>query len=250
MFGRVAAFFIWKTSVTNSVHGILFEVCRKTKVTRETIFSKIVSRVTFAPMFTEQQEKWLNRITELFMRLGIKSLTMDDVARELGISKKTLYQFVENKDDLVKKAITLHLTAECGRSVELSSMANDALDEMLIVIKENTGDMQRMKANIVFELQKYHRDAWELLQDYQRGFLYKVVRDNLERGIREGYYRDDFDVDITAKLHLVQTFAIFDDTWFPKPPYSGETLFKEAMMLYLQSILSEKGRQAIKAKLS
>lgn len=201
-------------------------------------------------MFTEQQQKWLRRIAELFMRLGIKSLTMDDVARELGISKKTLYQFVENKDDLVNKVIESHLTEECGRSEEVARLAKDALDEMLIVIKENVGDMQRMKANIVFELQKYHREAWEQLQEYQRGFLYKVVRSNLERGIREGYYRDDIDVDIAAKLHLVQSFAIFDDTWFPKPPYSGETLFREAIMLYLQSILSEKGRQALKTKLS
>jgi AcrR family transcriptional regulator len=201
-------------------------------------------------MFTEQQEKWLKRIAELFMRLGIKSLTMDDVARELGISKKTLYQFVESKDDLVNKVIEMHLTEECSRSEEVASVAKDALDEMLIVVKENIGDMQRMKANIIFELQKYHRDAWELLQEYQRGFLYKVVRDNLERGIREGYYRNDFDVDITAKLHLAQSFAIFDESWFPKPPYSGETLFREAMTLYLHSVLSEKGRQALSAKLS
>lgn len=201
-------------------------------------------------MFTEQQEKWLRRIAELFMRLGIKSLTMGDVARELGISKKTLYQFVENKDDLVKKVIELHLSQECNRSEEVARLAKDALDEMLIVLKESVGDMQSMKANIVYELQKYHRDAWDLLQDYQRGFLFKIVKDNLERGIREGYYRNDLDVDITAKLHLVQSFAIFDETWFPKPPYSGETLFREAIMLYLQSILSEKGRQALKAKLT
>ena len=201
-------------------------------------------------MFTDQQEKWLRRIAELFMRLGIKSLTMDDVARELGISKKTLYQFVESKDDLVNKVIELHLTEECGRSEEVARNAKDALDEMLMVIKENIGDMQSMKANIVYELQKYHRDAWELLQEYQRGFLYKVVRDNLERGIREGYYRDDIDVDITAKLHLLHSCSIFDETWFPKPPYSGETLFREAIMLYLYSILSEKGRTALKAKIS
>ena len=201
-------------------------------------------------MFTEQQEKWLRRIAELFMRLGIKSLTMDDVARELGISKKTLYQFVESKDDLVKKVIEMHLTEECSRSEEVAGVAKDALDEMLMVIRENIGDMQRMKANIVFELQKYHRDAWELLQEYQRGFLYKVVRDNLERGIREGYYRDDFDVDIVAKLHLAQSFAIFDETWFPKPPYSSEVLFREAIMHYLYGILSEKGRAALKTKIS
>jgi AcrR family transcriptional regulator len=201
-------------------------------------------------MFTEQQEKWLRRITELFMRLGIKSLTMDDVARELGISKKTLYQFVENKDDLVKKAIELHLKEECGRSEQMTQMAQDAIDELLLVIRSNVDEMRKMKSNIVFELQKYHRDAWDMIQEYQRGYMFNIVKDNLERGIREGLYRDDLDVDITAKLHLVQSFAIFDETWFPKPPYSGDVLFREAMMLYLQSILSEKGRQALKAKLT
>lgn len=201
-------------------------------------------------MFTEQQEKWLRRITDLFMRLGIKSLTMDDVARELGISKKTLYQFVENKDDLVKKAIELHLTEECGRSEQMTQQADDALDELLLVIRANVDEMRQMKSNIVFELQKYHRDAWDMIQEYQRGYMFNIVKDNLERGIREGLYRDDLDVDITAKLHLVQSFAIFDETWFPKPPYSGDVLFREAMMLYLQSILSEKGRQALKAKLT
>ena len=201
-------------------------------------------------MFTEQQEKWLRRITELFMRLGIKSLTMDDVARELGISKKTLYQFVESKDDLVKKAIELHLKEECGRSEHMMQTATDAIDELLLVIRANVDEMRKMKANIVFELQKYHRDAWDMIQEYQRGYMFNIVKDNLERGIREGLYREDLDVDITAKLHLVQSFAIFDETWFPKPPYSGDVLFREAMMLYLQSILSEKGRQALKAKLT
>lgn len=201
-------------------------------------------------MFTDQQEKWLKRITELFMRLGIKSLTMDDVARELGISKKTLYQFVESKDDLVNKVIELQLTEECSRAEIVAQTAKDALDEMLNVINKSNGEMQRVKDNIIFELQKYHREAWERIREYQRGFLYKVVRDNLERGIREGFYRNDFDVDITAKLHLAQSFAIFDESWFPKPPYSSETLFRETMNLYLHSILSEKGRLALKAKTS
>jgi len=199
-------------------------------------------------MFTEQQEKWLKRVAELFMRYGIKALTMDDVARELGISKKTLYQFVENKDDLVNKVMESHLTIECDRAQEVSTLAADALDEMMMVIRENLIDMQGMKSNIVFDLQKYHRDAWDKIQAYQRGFLYKVVVDNLQRGVKEGLYRDDFDVDIAAKLHLVQTFSIFDEAWFPKPPYSSATLFREAIMHYLHGVLSEKGRQELKKR--
>lgn len=196
-------------------------------------------------MFNEQQEKWLQRVAELFMRYGIKALTMDDVARELGISKKTLYQFVESKDDLVNKVIEMHLTVECSRADDVANSSSDALDEMLLVLRENLGDMQKMKSNIIFDLQKYHREAWEKIQAYQHGFLYEVVRKNLERGVAEGLYRDDFDVDIVAKLHLVQTFAIFDETWFPKPPYHSVALFREAIMHYLHGVLSEKGRQEL-----
>jgi len=199
-------------------------------------------------MFTEQQEKWLQRVADLFMRYGIRALTMDDVARELGISKKTLYQFVESKDDLVNKVMEIHLTVECSRAEVVAIESSDALDEMLLVIRENLGDMQRMKSNIVFELQKYHREAWEKIQSYQRGFLYNVVRKNLERGISEGLYRDDFDADIVSKLHLAQTFAIFDEAWFPKPPYNSVTLFREAIMHYLHGVLSEKGRQELQKR--
>jgi len=209
---------------------------------------KNVSRVYICTMFTEQQEKWLQRVAELFLRYGIKALTMDDVARELGISKKTLYQFVESKDDLVNKVMEIHLTVECSRAEEISNASADALDEMLLVIRENLGDMQRMKSNIVFELQKYHREAWEKIQAYQRGFLYDVVRNNLNRGVAEGLYRADFDVDIVSKLHLAQTFAIFDEAWFPKPPYNSVTLFREAIMHYLHGVLSEKGRRELELR--
>lgn len=209
---------------------------------------KNVSSVYICAMFTEQQEKWLQRVADLFMRYGIRALTMDDVARELGISKKTLYQFVESKDDLVNKVMEIHLTVECSRAEVVAIESSDALDEMLLVIRENLGDMQRMKSNIVFELQKYHREAWEKIQSYQRGFLYNVVRKNLERGISEGLYRDDFDADIVSKLHLAQTFAIFDEAWFPKPPYNSVTLFREAIMHYLHGVLSEKGRQELQKR--
>lgn len=209
---------------------------------------KNVSSVYLCAMFTEQQEKWLQRVADLFMRYGIRALTMDDVARELGISKKTLYQFVESKDDLVNKVMEIHLTVECSRAEVVAIESSDALDEMLLVIRENLGDMQRMKSNIVFELQKYHREAWEKIQSYQRGFLYNVVRKNLERGISEGLYRDDFDADIVSKLHLAQTFAIFDEAWFPKPPYNSVTLFREAIMHYLHGVLSEKGRQELQKR--
>ncbi|MFN0015383.1 MAG: TetR/AcrR family transcriptional regulator [Saprospiraceae bacterium] len=201
-------------------------------------------------MFSEQQEKWLKRVMDLFMRYGIKSVTMDDVARELGVSKKTLYLFVDNKDDLVNKALERHIQEEKFQCGHVFSIAANAIEEMFFVMDTNAQQLKQMKANIVYDLQKYHRDAWEKMQDFQRGFLYDVVHANLARGVREGLYRSDFDMDIIAKLHIAATFQLFDEDLFPQLTYAKETLFREHLQHYLYGIVSEKGLQLLKAKLS
>jgi len=201
-------------------------------------------------MFTEQQEKWLKRVEDLFLRYGIKSITMDDVARELGISKKTLYQFVDNKDDLVNQVLERHISEEKELCYQMFAEAANAIEQLFFVMEANAQQMQQMKANIIYDLQKYHRDAWEKMRGFQRGFLYDIVRSNLERGVREALYRSDFDIDIVAKLHITTSFQLFDEDIFPPTNYAKETLFREYLLHYLYGIVSEKGLQLLKAKLS
>lgn len=194
-------------------------------------------------MFTEQQAKWLKRVEDLFLRVGIKSVTMDDAARELGISKKTLYTFVESKDDLVKKVLQRHIAEEKYQCEMMFKDSKNAVEEMFAVIESNSQQMAQMKANIVYDLQKYHRDAWEMMSDFQRGFLYKIVRANLERGIAEGYYRHDLDIDIVTRLHIATSFQLFDETIFPPNVFRKDLVFREYLLHYLHAILSEKGRK-------
>ncbi len=199
-------------------------------------------------MITEQQEKWLKRVEELFLRFGIKSITMDDVARELGISKKTLYQFVESKDDLVQKMLTRHIEQEKTTCKMLFGAAGNALEEMYIVIEGDTQQLKQMKANIIHDLQRYHHEAWEKVSEYQRGFLYSVVRNNLERGIREGLYRSDIEVDIITKLHISGSIQLFNEDIFPHTHYKYDEVFRAFMLHYLYGIVSEKGLAHLKMK--
>ncbi len=201
-------------------------------------------------MFNEQQEKWLRRTEDLFMRYGIKSITMDDVARELGISKKTLYQFVESKDDLVMQVMQRHIEEEKEVSQCWHRDADNAIEEILGVIKNAQKDLQRIKSNIVFDLQKYHRSAWEFMQNYQRGHMHQMVRANLERGIQEGLYRSDFDIDIIAKLHVAESFVLLDESFFPRSEYPLEVVFREYLLYYLHAIASDRGRELLTAKLT
>lgn len=201
-------------------------------------------------MMNEQHEKFLKRSEELFMRYGIKSLTMDDVARELGISKKTLYQFVSNKEDLVRKVVEKNILEDVQNCTVWTNEAEDAVDEILIVLRNVMADIQRMTHNVVYDMQRYHRDAWDLLVSHQRGFMLKIVHKNLERGISEGLYRTDFNVEIIAKLHIAQTFQFFDENIFPPNEYPRELVFREYILHYLHGLLSDKGRERLHAKLS
>ncbi len=184
------------------------------------------------------------------MRYGIKSLTMDDVSRELGISKKTLYQFVENKDDLVVKVMERHLGEEKERDCVNQGEAENALQEIFLVMQQNSNDFQRMKTNLIFELQRFHRAAWEKIQEYQQKHLFQIILDNLHRGIREGLYRDNFNPELIARLHNASILVVFDETHFPYAKYSREEILREYLLHYLYGIVSDRGREILQAKLS
>ncbi|MDZ4747699.1 MAG: TetR/AcrR family transcriptional regulator [Saprospiraceae bacterium] len=199
---------------------------------------------------TSQDINWLERVEKLFLRFGIKSITMDDVAADLGISKKTLYQMVESKDDLVIKVLERHISREKEQCINLSAVAPNALEEIFIIMDSNSQEMAQMKTNIINDLQKYHRPAWELLQKFHYDFVYQVIRQNLHRGRKEGLYRDNFVIDILAKLHLATAFNMFDPTLFPDGNTERVVLFNEYMMHYLHGIVSPKGLTYLQQKLS
>jgi len=198
----------------------------------------------------EQGEDWIIRVQSLFMRYGIKSVTMNDVARELGISKKTLYQMVPSKDELVIKVLQHHISIEKTQCINLSSMAPNALEEIFIIMESNSQELSRMKANIINDLQKYHRQGWEIIRKFHYDFVFKVICENLVRGRKEGLYREDFNIEIIAKLHLATAFNLFDPELFPVLVNDRLTLFNEYMMHYLHGIVSPKGLEYLKKKLS
>ena len=199
---------------------------------------------------TGLESTWLERVEALFFRYGIKSLTMDDVAGELGISKKTLYQMVESKDDLVMKVLQHHTSREKSQCLNMASEASNAIEEILIVLDSNSQEMAQMKTNVINDLQKYHREGWLLIRNFHFDFVYKIIRENMMRGRKEGLYRENFDIDILAKLHLATAFNLFDEQIFPDGSTPRNVLFKEYMLHFLHGIISPKGLTYLKKKIS
>lgn len=207
----------------------------------------------FTALFMEsdsaQEAKFYDRVEDLFKRYGIKSLTMDAVASDLGISKKTLYQWVSSKDDLVVKVLSHHIQKEKAVCIDRMTEASNALEEVLILLETNSQRLTQMKTNMVYDLQKFHPDGWELVHKFNFDFVLKIIRENIERGRREGLYRDDFDIEVISRMHLAMARSIYDLTIFPEEMMSRVQLFREYILHYLRGIVSENGMKYLQQKL-
>jgi len=189
----------------------------------------------------EVKNKILAKSEELFLKYGLKSVTMDDLAKQLGVSKKTLYQFVDNKADLIQQIILGHIESEKALMVRLKLESADAIEEMIGVARHAIKEVKKLTPTLVYDLQKYYQDTWQLIQDLHSVHTYSIIKDNIERGIQQGVYRSDINPDIIAKIYVLSTIAVIDENAFPLKAYNKEQLFIEFIKYHLQGIISERG---------
>ncbi len=187
----------------------------------------------------------LRKAFELFMRYGIKSVTMDDIARELGISKKTLYQTVANKADLIAQIFQLHFAEEEQAMATIREQSSDAIEEMLGIGRYVVEKTQGMSPTVVYDLQKYYRSLWDEMQAKMKKNVYSIIIDNLERGIAQGLYRKDMQPDVVARLYVGKTVIAADEETFEACNHDMSTLHRELILYHMHGITSAKGRQLL-----
>lgn len=184
----------------------------------------------------------------LFSRLGLRSVTMDDIARELGISKKTLYKYYKNKAEIVEKGADLvidHIREFCG---SICPNVENPIDE-LFILDEGMRNFNKMQHQAIqFQLRKYYPETFFKIKEAQRKNFMEVTTQNLEKGIRLGWYRDDFDVQIIANLYYSRVLMIMDEQYFPVNEFDWEKLTREAMLYHIRGIASKKGLEYLETK--
>lgn len=195
----------------------------------------------------EQKFAIIKKAESLFMRLGLKGVSMDDVTRELGISKKTLYQFFDSKEDLIMQVINRHRCEESESVANICRDAPDALQEMLAIARHVIVQFQQMSPATIFDLKKYYPEAWRMVEQVQREYIYGVLKANIERGIQEGLYRNDFNADILARLYVGSVRWLTDDELFPPAEFHWAQLYREFIHYHLRGIASEKGLGKLQA---
>lgn len=183
----------------------------------------------------------LEKVHELFMKYGLKSVSMDDISRRLGISKKTLYQCVENKRDLIKEVFQKHINEEEAAISEIVANSKDAVDEMIEIARFVTALLREVSPTTLYDMQKYYGDIWGMMEALHQDHIYTVIKTNLDRGIIEGLYRKDLNTDIIAKLYVGKTLLIVDEDVFPLKDYNKEKLYLEYVHYHLHGIALPKG---------
>jgi AcrR family transcriptional regulator len=193
----------------------------------------------------ETQERIITKAHELFMRYGVRSVSMDEIAAHLGMSKKTIYQFYADKDALVAGVIDIEVNnkeTECG---VIRGECENAIHEIFLSIDGMQEMLTSMNTSLVYELEKYHPAAFRHLTEYRDKFLYSLIRDNCLRGIAEGIYRDNINVDIITTFRLHSVFLLFNPTIFAPSKFKLVEVIEEITDNFLFGIVTPKGQKLI-----
>jgi AcrR family transcriptional regulator len=193
----------------------------------------------------EIKDRILAKAADLFMRYGIKSITMDEIATSLGISKKTIYQFFTDKDDLVFAVIGQEINENEMECVQFREAAENAVHEIFLAVEDLDELLRSTNPLVLYDLEKHHPRAFQKIKDFKYQFLHHATVENLRRGIEEGLYRSDLNKDIAAKSRIEAAFLVFNPDLFPHSKYSMSEVNFELAILFLHGVVTEKGKQLI-----
>jgi AcrR family transcriptional regulator len=157
---------------------------------------------------------------ELFLTAGIKSVTMDDIAKHLGMSKKTIYQFFKDKNELVIALVKKKLQQDEDQMCAIMLKSDNVIEEMINMMKVSQEIFSRINPIVIHDLQKYHPDAWKHFQTFKANVIVHTLEELLTKGIKQGYIRPDIDVKIMARMRVNQVEMGFNPNIFPIAEFS------------------------------
>jgi AcrR family transcriptional regulator len=189
----------------------------------------------------EKKLSLLLKIMALYTKYGIRSVTMDDIASELGISKKTIYEIFEDKNDIVKQVILYQMRKMDSEFREISKMKKNAIETLLYISDIITRYVSEANSSFNFDLMKYHPEAWKLLLQFKRDRVFNHVKENLITGVKEGLYRPDLNPDVISLLYVSRFRTGMDPDILPDMQFNFHSFFKELLTYHIRGIASEKG---------
>jgi AcrR family transcriptional regulator len=193
----------------------------------------------------EIKERIQQKANDLFRRYGVKSITMDEIAAQLGASKKTIYQYFSDKDELVEAVVrsTINFAQEiCERN---RMGAKDAIHETFQAMEFVQQIFSDMNPAMMYDLERFHPHSYKIFLDHKNKYLYDVIRSNLKRGIQEELYRSEINIDILARFRLEAMMIVFNQDVYPGAKFNLGELHKAIIDHFLFGVASLKGYKLI-----
>jgi AcrR family transcriptional regulator len=195
------------------------------------------------------KNKILEKSKELFLNLGFKSVTMDEIATSLGVSKKTIYKYFKNKTELVDAVTHFMFDTICSGIDDICELEMNPIDELFSIKKLVMENLKDEKSSPQYQLQKYYPKIYSSLKQKQFLVMQNFVIKNLKKGIEIGLYRTDIDLQFISRIYFNGMVGIKDKDLFPLNDYSMKTLMNYYLEYHLRGICSEKGKQQLEKQL-
>lgn len=183
---------------------------------------------------------------KLFLKFGVKSVTMDDISKEAGVSKKTIYSMVTNKAQLIEFVVERYMASECKELMKIKEDASDALDEMIKITEHVIFFLRNFKPSLTYDLKKYYKSSWDKVEKEHFNFIRQTIHDNIKRGKKEGIYRKVLKEEIISQLYLQLSYSLVNDELFPIKSFTKVELYQNFIDYHMHGILSETGLKKYK----
>ena len=192
------------------------------------------------------REKIIHKASELFLKLGFKSVTMDELAQEMAISKKTIYTHFKNKRALVKECSFSVMESISSGIDEICALNQNPITELFEIKKFIMRKLEDDQSSPQYQLQKYYPDISKKIHQNQFEKMMECTKGNIERGIALGLYRTNLNPEFIARLYFLGITNIKDQNLFPLEKFSTKYLTEEYLEYHLRGIVTEKGLSTLK----
>ncbi len=187
------------------------------------------------------KEKIIEESIVLFMKYGVRSVTMDDVAKHLGISKKTIYLHFKDKEEIILLSTSVYFEKEQRDMEEIENGTENAVEHLYnlsVCLRER---LRNINSSVLFDLKKYYKSAWDNYKKHKHDVIFNSVFNNLKRGMAEGLFRNDINPEILAYLRMGEIELSFNKEYFPEDKFTLGEIHEQIFEHFTQGILSEKG---------
>ncbi len=181
----------------------------------------------------------------MFLNLGVKSVTMDEIASEMGISKKTIYAHFPTKTKLIE-ATALYVFENISAGIQqIRKEDKEPIDELFTIKDFASGILQNEKSSPQYQLEKYYPGISGMIKEKQQQILDELIKENLLKGIAKKTYRKDIPLEFTSKIYFVGILGVKDRDLFPEKEYTTNDLVEKHLEYHLRAIVTPKGLESL-----